>query len=201
MLVLRPVRWARGIIAGSIRREPDSRRTFAPVGAVPAHAAGRRFLARAFPAADPGLAGEDASAEKIAEHVAAVNARLRVWVDYDAEQLSHLFRLVETLSGPLVHRLVRRSDSPVGWYAYLLRPGGASRVLYLSALEREVDGVSASCSHTRASKEARCSPGERSRISTRRSAAASPCWGTRGSRRSGRKTRSLRQRWPRVPRS
>ena len=142
MLVLRPVRWAREIVAGSIRRGPTvSRRTFAPVGAVPAQAAGRRFLARAFPAADPGLAGEDASAETIAEHVSAVNARVRVWVDHDAEQLAHLFRLVETFRGPLVHRLVRRGDSPVGWYAYLLRRGGASRVLYLSALEREVDGV------------------------------------------------------------
>jgi hypothetical protein len=141
MLVLRPVRWAREIVVGSVRREPVSRRTFAPVGALPAQAAGRRFLARAFPAADPGLAGEDASAEKIAEHVSAVNTRLRVWVDHDAEQLSHLFRLVETFRGPLVHRLVRRGDRPVGWYAYLLRRGGASRVLYLSALEHEVDGV------------------------------------------------------------
>jgi len=141
MLVLRPVRWARGIVAGSIRREPISRRTFVPVGAVPAHAVGRRLLPRAFPQADAGLVGEDATAETIAGHLPAINARLGVWVDYDADQLSLLFRLVETFRGPLVHRLVRRGERPVGWYAYLLRSGGASRVLSLAAPEREVDGV------------------------------------------------------------
>jgi hypothetical protein len=141
MLVLKPVRWARGIVAAAVRREPVSRRNFVPVGALPAHAVGRRLLPRAFPDSTAGLAGEDATAAAIAEVVPKLNARTRVWVDHDEEQLSHLFRLVEIFRGPLMRRIVRRGGRPVGWYAYLLRPGGASRVLHLAALEKEVDGV------------------------------------------------------------
>lgn len=141
MLVLRPVRWARGIVAAAVRREAVSRRNHVPVGALPVHAAGKRLLSRAFPPVDAGLSGEDASAATIAQHIAEINARRRIWVDYDEDQLSHLFRLVEIFRGPLVHRIVRRDGRPVGWYAYLLRRGGASRVLHLTALEQDVDGV------------------------------------------------------------
>jgi hypothetical protein len=141
MLVLRPVRWVRKIVAATMRREAVSRRDYVPVGSVPAQAVGPRLLPRAFPDAGTGLVGEDASAAAIAEHVPALNERRRVWVDHDEAQLAHLFGLVEAFRGPLVHRLVRRNGRPVGWYAYLLRPGGASRVLHLAALEREVGGV------------------------------------------------------------
>lgn len=87
------------------------------------------------------MRSENASAGTIAEHVPALNKQRRVWVDHDEEHLDHLFRLVETFRAPLIHRLVRRGERPIGWYAYLLRPGGASRVLHLAALEREADAV------------------------------------------------------------
>jgi hypothetical protein len=141
MLVLRPVRWVRKIVAATVRREAVSRRDYVPVGSVPMQAVGPRLLPRAFPDTGTGLVGEDASAGAIAEHVAALNQRRRVWVDHDEAQLAHLFGLVEAFRGPLVHRLVRRNGRPIGWYAYVLRRGGASRVLHLAALEREVDGV------------------------------------------------------------
>jgi hypothetical protein len=141
MLVLRPVRWLRGIVAGAVRREPVSRRTFVPVGAVPAQAAGPRLVKRAFPDRSPGVVGEDASPGTIVEHLPAIHERLRLWVDHDEDNLRHLFALVETFRPPLVSRLVRREGRPIGWYAYLLRRGGASRVLHLAALEREVDAV------------------------------------------------------------
>ncbi len=141
MLVLRPVRWFRGILGGTVRREAVSRRTFVPVGAVPVQAAGPRVLKRAFPELPRDVRGEDATAAAIAEHVPALNKQRRVWVDHDAEQLDHLFGLVEAFDRPLVRRLVRRGDQPIGWYAYLLRPGGASRVLHLAALDPEVDAV------------------------------------------------------------
>jgi GNAT superfamily N-acetyltransferase len=141
MLVLRPVRWLSGIAVAAARREAVSRRTFVPVGAVPVQAVGPRLLRQAHPEPARDVRGEDASAAIIAEHVPALNKQRRVWVDHDEAQLDHLFRLVEALRGPLVRRLVRRDERPIGWYAYLLRHGGASRVLHLAAPEREVDAV------------------------------------------------------------
>ena len=141
MLVLRPVRWLGGIAAAAARREAVSRRLFVPVGAIPVQAAGRRLLRQAHPEPARDVRGEDASAATIAEHVPAFNKRRRVWVDHDEAQLDHLFRLVETFRAPLVRRLVRRGERPIGWYAYLLRQGGASRVLHLAAPERELDAV------------------------------------------------------------
>jgi hypothetical protein len=141
MLVLRPVRWLAGIAVAAARREAVSRRTFVPVGALPVQAVGRRLLGRAHPRPPADVRSEDASAATIAEHVPALNKQRRLWVDHDEAQLDHLFRLVETFRAPLVHRVVRRGDRPIGWYAYLLREGGASRVLHLAAPDREVDAV------------------------------------------------------------
>ena len=141
MLVLRPVRWLGGIAVAAARREAVSRRTFVPVGAVPVQALGPRLLRRAHPERASDVRSENASAATIAEHVPALNKQRRVWVDHDKEHLDHLFRLVETFRAPLIHRLVRRGERPIGWYAYLLRRGGASRVLHLAALEREADAV------------------------------------------------------------
>jgi GNAT superfamily N-acetyltransferase len=141
MLVVRPLRWLRGIAAAAARREALSRRTFVPVGAVPVQAAGPRLLKAAYPELPPDVRSEDATAAAIAEHVPALNRRRRIWVDHDAEQLDHLFRLVEMFDRPLVRRLVRRGDRPIGWYAYLLRRGGASRVLHLAAADEDLDAV------------------------------------------------------------
>jgi hypothetical protein len=141
MLVLRPVRWAGGIVGAAVRREAASSRTFVPVGAVPAQAAGPRLLRRAFPEPEANVTGEDATAATIVEHVPALNRKRRVWVDHDVAHLEHLFRLVETFRGPLVRRLVRREGRPIGWYAYLPRRGGASRVLHLAAPDADVDAV------------------------------------------------------------
>ena len=141
MLVLRPTRWLRGIVGASVRRKPAATRTFVPVGAVPAQAAGPRLLPRAFPEPVADVVGEDATAAAIVEHVPTLNRKRRVWVDHDEAELDHLFRLVETFRGPLVRRLVHRAGRPAGWYAYLLRRGGASRVLHLAALDADVDAV------------------------------------------------------------
>ena len=45
------------------------------------------------------------------------------------------------LPGRFFCRLVRVGDRPIGWYAYVARPGGASRVLHLGATERHVELV------------------------------------------------------------
>jgi hypothetical protein len=139
MLVLRPARWL-GHAAAAFARRTISRLDM-PVEAVPAHAAGRRVLPRAFPDPLPTVRGEDATPATIVEHLPALNKRLRVWVDHDEEQLTHLFGLVESVWGPVTCRLVRGGENPIGWYAYLPSRGGVSRVLHLAALERHADAV------------------------------------------------------------
>jgi hypothetical protein len=129
-------------------------RSLVPVGALPFQAIGFRIMRRALPmpavataATAAGVTGEDANGATIVEHLPALNKHLRVWVDHDEEHLEHLFQLVKSFNGldsfkgPLVCRLVRRGQRPIGWYAYVSRSGGASRVLHLAALEREADAV------------------------------------------------------------
>ena len=146
LLVLRPARWFRGFTAAAIRRQANSRH-IVPVAALPFQAIGRRILPSAFPEDSAGVIGEDATAATIVSHLPELNKRLRVWVEHDEEHLDHLFGLVryfnglESFHGPLVCRLVRRGKRPIGWYAYVARSGGASRVLHLGAPEKEADAV------------------------------------------------------------
>jgi hypothetical protein len=118
-----------------------------PVGGLPFQAAGKRLMPMAFPETSADVAGHDANAASIVAHLPALNKRLRVWVDHDEEHLEHLFGLVrsfnglESLKGTLHCRVVQRGERPIGWYAYVARPGGASRVLHISTIEREADAV------------------------------------------------------------
>jgi hypothetical protein len=118
-----------------------------PVAALPFQAMGRRVLPAAFPDSAPDVIGEDATAATIVKHLPELNKDLRVWVDHDEGHLEHIFGMVryfnglESFQGPLICRLVRRGERPIGWYAYVARPGGASRVLHLQARERDGDAV------------------------------------------------------------
>jgi hypothetical protein len=66
---------------------------------------------------------------------------MRLFVDYDSAHLEHLRGLIVDREGGLVCRIVRRRGRAVGWYAYLPRPGAASRVLQLCAPARDTDAV------------------------------------------------------------
>ena len=140
MLVLRRGRWLRAVLQAVARRRPVGR-ALVPVGALPFQAVGRRFLPGEHPETPPDVAGEPATSAVIVEHLPALTKRMRLVVDYDEEHLDHLFSQVESFWGPAVRRLVRRGERPIGWYAYVPRPGGASRVLHLAAIEREVGAV------------------------------------------------------------
>lgn len=140
MLVLHPVRWTRAVLGALIRRERIGRELL-PVGAFPVQAAGERLSGRLASPRVPGVEGEDAGAETIAEHLPTIWAHLRARVDWDPSSLRHAFDQVEKLNGPLTCRLVRRRGKPIGWYAYLLRPGGISRLLHLGAVDRMADAV------------------------------------------------------------
>jgi hypothetical protein len=140
MLVLRPTRWVGGVIQAAARREPVGR-SLIPVGALPFQAIGKPLVRREEPETPPDVSGEQASTAAIVENLPALTRRMRLLVDYDEQHLDHLFVQVESFWGPVVRRLVRRGERPIGWYAYVLRRGGASRVLQVTALEKEVDSV------------------------------------------------------------
>jgi hypothetical protein len=140
MLVLRPVRWVGGMV-GALARRRSVRRGQVPVGGMPVQAAGRRLASRAHPQTPPDVVGEDATAAAIVEQLPKITGRLRLIVDYDAEHLDHLFEQVEAFWGPCTRRLVRRGERPIGWYAYVPKAGGVSRVLHFAAFQRETDSV------------------------------------------------------------
>ena len=140
VLVARPERWLRSLIAATVRRR-TVRRDLAPVGALPFHAVGPRVARRAFPKPSADVVGEGASTQAVIEHRAEIANGLRVAVDHDERHLEHLFGLVEATDGPVIRRLVRRSGRPIGWYAYLPRRGGVSRVLHLAASEHNSGAV------------------------------------------------------------
>ena len=141
MLVLRPARWVANAIAESASRRAAPGRATVPVGALSFQAAGPRLARRAFPPPPEDATSEDASATDIVEQLPALNRRVRLRVDYDAELLDHQLTQIESLVGPLVRRVVRRGETPVGWYVYVPRKRSAGRVLHLSALDPHTDTV------------------------------------------------------------
>jgi hypothetical protein len=136
MVVLRPTRWLRTLAASKLprrQREGDP----VPVSALPHSAikpwSGKSGLAEP----EPGTSGEDVDAAAIVEHLPQLTAGIRLRVDYDEPFLNHLFGEIEAQCGRLVRRLVRRDDRVLGWYAYLPRPGGVSRVLEVFTTSRD----------------------------------------------------------------
>jgi hypothetical protein len=146
MLVLRPFRWLGAVAREGVRPGASDRlrviaERLVPVGGIPVQAAGPRLVPPAFPARAAGIASEEATATAIVAHLRAIAGNASVRVDYDEPYLEHLFKVLEGEAGPLVRRIVRRRGEPIGWYAYLQRPGGTSRVLHLSAQAPQTDAV------------------------------------------------------------
>jgi hypothetical protein len=139
MLVLRPARWVRALLTARLRR--TSLRALSPARTIPLQVAGRRFAPDLFPKLPEAVRGDDATAGKIVENLDELTRDLRLRVDYDEEYLDQLFALIEVTSGGLVCRLVSRDAVAIGWYAYLCRPGGASRVLHICGPDAEIDAV------------------------------------------------------------
>ena len=77
----------------------------------------------------------------IVPHLEDLTRGFRLRVDYDQPYLDQLFAQVESVMGPLVRRIVNRAGAPIGWYAYLCRPGGVSRVLHICAPAAEMEAV------------------------------------------------------------
>jgi hypothetical protein len=129
MLVLKPVGWVRRMLTSGLRRR-GSVRELAPARAIPLRAlVPRSGEERADVSA--GIDGVDATASALAANIDEIARDTRLHVDYDEPVLDRLFTRIEATAGPLVRRLVRQRGTTVGWYAYLSRPGGTSRVLHL----------------------------------------------------------------------
>lgn len=140
MLVLRPARWLSRIAVRAARGADDLGRRSIPVGALPAQALGRRLVSRAFPELPPDVSGEQAEPAAIAESLPAITRGVRLRLVYDQPYLDYLFAYLDSLTGPVVRRLVRRAGAPIGWYAYLARPA-IGRVICVAANVREIDAV------------------------------------------------------------
>jgi hypothetical protein len=140
MLVLRPVRWLAGAVPLAARGAPEFRQRI-PVPVFPAQALGPRLAKRAFPALEDDVRGEDADASLLTEHMPALSQGMRLHPDYDEPYLTGLLKRLDTEGDDIVHRLVRRSGRPIGWYAYCRRPGGTSVVLHISGPSRDLDAV------------------------------------------------------------
>lgn len=140
MFVLRPMRWIRSLVGAAARRHPV-KRDLSPVGGIPFHAAGPRVARRTFTPPPPDVVGEDSTIEVALESLPSITNGFRLWVDHDAGHLGHVFEQLEAASESLVRRLVRRAGRPIGWYAYVLRRGGVSRVVHIAAPEPDADAV------------------------------------------------------------
>lgn len=140
LLTLRASRWIRNV-AGGLARERKVERDLVPVPAFPIQALPARLTRREPTPRHADVDGEDASPGAIIEQTAAALGRVRLLVAWDEPELTQLLAEITRRRGPVVLRLVRRRGSPIGWYMYLLRKGGVSRVLCIGATERSADAV------------------------------------------------------------
>lgn len=140
MLVLRPWRWAGGVLRARLTGQTVGRR-LVPVGAFPFQAVGGTLTRRPDVSAAAEVEGSEVTAAVVAEHLPALSKHLTVSVDWDEAELVHMLGQVDAVEGGLACRVVRRGDREIGWYAYLRRPGGVSRLLHLAAAKRAADDV------------------------------------------------------------
>jgi hypothetical protein len=139
MYVLRPAQWLRNVVSGAVSRRQRGRHLL-PVGSVPVHTLGRRLLPGAFPEHPQGLTAEEARPEAVIDALPRLTWGVRLRVDWDAAYLEHTYRLIESLTGPIVRHLVLSRGEPIGWYVYAPRPG-MSRVLHLVGDRRRISDV------------------------------------------------------------
>jgi hypothetical protein len=139
MFVLKPIRWVRSLAADAALRRLGRGRV--PVGAFPFQAVRGRRGRWAFPEPGPDVTAEDVDVATIVEQLPEMTRGIRLRVDYDERFLDFLFRELESHFGRLTKRLVRRGNRPIGWYAYVSRPGGVHRVLHLLGSDRDMDTV------------------------------------------------------------
>lgn len=137
MLVLRPLRWVGGVLRTRISGREVGRR-WLPVRAFPI---GSRFSQAPEEKQAPDVDGRETTAAEVAVHIGDISRHLTTHVDWDEAELDHMLRQVGAVDRGLSCRMVRRSGREIGWYAYIRRPGGVSRLLHLAAAKKAADDV------------------------------------------------------------
>jgi GNAT superfamily N-acetyltransferase len=138
LIVLRPMRWTGQAITGRVRGR--ARTDEVPVPGFPAHAS-RRLTPQAHQPTPPEVSGADATVTELVAAQPEVTRRHALFVAYDEAALAFTLEKLEGMGKRIVRRLVRRGDRTIGWYAYIERPGGVSRVIHLAAAARDADHV------------------------------------------------------------
>lgn len=140
MMMLRPTRWISSNVALALR-ERRIRRDALPVAGLPVHVTPARVSGFKEPQRDSAVSTARASPREILDAFPNGPGGFAVSVVHDAAHLEHLFSLVRRYEGPLVARIVRRDEIPIGWFAYVTRPSGVTRVLHLAAAEVDAAGT------------------------------------------------------------
>jgi hypothetical protein len=142
MQLFRPLAWGAQLVRRRLRGGRVDR-GIAPVGAIPFHVAGGRVAGRSAAVADPDLTLVPLTDALVLEHARALSAGAMLRPAYDADYLGWLTEQLQLHAGggEVVRRLVLRGERPVGWFVYVLRKDGCSRVLQLVARDRDADAV------------------------------------------------------------
>lgn len=146
MQIFRPVAWLSRLIRSQLPGGAPAGRV-APVGGLPFHVVGRRQQASGGIGPDGDRAGAPSATAPLTtslllQHLDALTTHWPLRLDYDAAFLDWVFPALERRSGAeVVRRMVFRGGRPLGWFAYVLRPGHCSRVVQLVAAERDAGTV------------------------------------------------------------
>jgi hypothetical protein len=110
------------------------------VPGLPAHVS-RLLTPKAHPPKPADVTSSDATVAEIVAAQPEVTRRLALYVPYDEPALAFTMDKLAAMGHRVVRRIVRRRDRPIGWYAYLERPGAVSRVIHLAAAAKDTDHV------------------------------------------------------------
>lgn len=140
MQVFRPASWVSELVRRRLSGKSVDRQ-LTPVGAIPFHAAGSRITGRTEPDT-LATRTEQLTAAALMPHLDTLVRGWSLRLDYDAAYLDWVFPALEhRAAATVVRRLVFAGDRPIGWFAYLLKPGGCGRVVQLVASERNAGAV------------------------------------------------------------
>ncbi|GLZ48509.1 hypothetical protein Acsp06_46940 [Actinomycetospora sp. NBRC 106375] len=140
--VLRPGR-AAGALMDSREREGLLRRAARAVGG-PVDALAGRVPRLATEPPEPAGSREPLTLSELLEQMSSIGRRMRLYPDYDAAFLKWAFDEVDAVPrvGRPVARLVRGASGRVlGWFVYVLPPGGVAQVLQVGVPGNDPDPV------------------------------------------------------------
>ena len=138
--LFRPIGFASGFLLG---RRSGVGRTAAALSA-PLDGLAASLFRRQLEVRRPRVSAEALTPDSIVANLPAVAADARLRPDYDIQYLDWLFNSLAAVTsrGSCEGRLIRHPKGRIlGWYLYLMNPGGISQVIQIAAREQDVDDV------------------------------------------------------------